>query len=584
MGTTPVITPTANPLVALYSAPPQPGGGSMHVEFAVDSPNATWKSTAEQTFQPGLSNNFLVAGMLPNTTYKMRSVRSDGRVSQPLLFTTGSLPAMLHFPTFNVLKMPDADTDLEDNMVFQILGRSTHNAANPVATDLQGRVEWYYDVQQTNLTSVDVAMLGPEPGGTVFVIGSDPYATGSNYDVLREIDLAGNTLHETNVPSVNAQLIALGHETVFGFDHDAERLPNGDTAMLANTNRIVVIDGQPVSYIGNDIIVLDPNFQVVWVWDAFDYLDVNRGPTLGETVMNGDVDWLHANSVTWSPADGDLLLSLRNQDWVIKIDYANGNGDGHVVWRLGIGGDFALVGAQDRYAWFTHQHDVSYVDDSTLVLVDNGDVRCLNDPTCDSRGQEWQLDEQALTATPLLNADLGTYSTGVGSAQRLSNGNFAFDAGRLSNGGTSGGQSIEFRPDGRVTYNLYEQEAPLYRSFRMRTLYAGVSQSVDTGDGTAPAVTPVLTGFGSAAVMVADSRGAGLPSRHVLVGDNGEAQRTSLELLAGAPAGSLLAAPFLDSRNEVPDLVPDPLSMDGGGDWLTNPLMDNAWSQGFPIA
>jgi hypothetical protein len=38
------------------------------------------------------------------------------------------------------------------------------------------------------------------------------------------------------------------------------------------------------------IIVLNKNFQVSWVWDAFDHLDVNRGPVLGEIVHAGDPD------------------------------------------------------------------------------------------------------------------------------------------------------------------------------------------------------------------------------------------------------------------------------------------------------
>ena len=84
------------------------------------------------------------------------------------------------------------------------------------------------------------------------------------------------------------------------------------------------------------VIVLDKNFQVAWVWDAFDWLDTSRLPTLGE----GPGDWLHANSIAWSPEDGDLIVSLRAQDWVIKIDYANGTGDGHVVWTVGAGRRF----------------------------------------------------------------------------------------------------------------------------------------------------------------------------------------------------------------------------------------------------
>jgi hypothetical protein len=447
-----------------------------------------------------------------------------------------------------------------------------------VATDLQGRVVWYYDVQQTNLDTLDSDMLAP--GGTVFVLGNDQYATtnpAGGVDVLREIDLAGDTLRETNIPAVNAQLIALGYHPVYGFHHDAERLPNGDTAVLTYRRQMVLINGQREPYVGDDVIVLDRNFQVRWAWDSFDWLDVNRGPTLGEDLGNFQgnpiVDWLHTNAVTWSPADGNLLLSLRSQDWVIKIDYANGTGDGHVVWRLGIGGDFTLVGAHDRYPWFTHQHDARYTDDSTLVLFDDGNVRCLNDPTCDSRGQEWQLDEQAMTATPLLNADLGIYSSGVGSAQRLSNGNFSFDAGLLGNVGNLHGQSIEVRPDGSITYNLEEQEAPMYRAFRMGTLYNGVSQAVDNGPSASPVTDPIPAANSNPAVpetprLVGGSlpdwfAGAGMPDP--------VASSTS----AAVGAASRAAPAPLGSRGLPPSLRQPTLS---------NSLGDSVWDALAPTA
>ena len=137
--------------------------------------------------------------------------------------------------------------------------------------------------------------------------------------------------------------------------------------------------------------MLDQNFQVSWVWDSFDHLDVNRGPILGETVLPGvvdpeaavpnlpAVDWVHANSVDWSPADGNLTLSLRNQDWVIKIDYQGGEGDGHVVWRLGQGGDFT-VNSTDPSPWFSAQHDAHFIDDSTMIVFDDGNTRRASDP------------------------------------------------------------------------------------------------------------------------------------------------------------------------------------------------------------
>src|SRR5262249_45277546 len=152
-------------------------------------------------------------------------------------------------------------------------------------------------------------------------------------------DLAGTTLRETNVNALNAQLAARGQGPIANISHDAQRLPDGKTVILAQPVRTVSINGTPRQYTRDMVIVLDEDFQITCTWDGFDYLDVNRGP-IHEDTTRDPVDWTHANSVNWSPSDGNLVVSMRNQDWVIKIDYAGGTGDGHVVWRLGQDGDF----------------------------------------------------------------------------------------------------------------------------------------------------------------------------------------------------------------------------------------------------
>ena len=116
-GDSAVVSPMANPLVALYSAPPSPGT-SMYVQFAQLGPNPSWQNTSPLPIVPGESTNFIVAGMLPNTTYLMRDVLDDGTVSAPLAFTTGSLPTNLNFPTFTVVQPPAAGTDLSQDMIF----------------------------------------------------------------------------------------------------------------------------------------------------------------------------------------------------------------------------------------------------------------------------------------------------------------------------------------------------------------------------------------------------------------------------------------------------------------------------------
>jgi hypothetical protein len=455
IGSGAVVSPTSNPLVALYSAPPS-SGSSMHVEFEPLGSNQSWSSTAPLPIVPGESTNFLVAGMLPDTTYLMRHVLNDGTTSAPLTFTTGALPANLTFPTFTVQRAPTRGTDLTQDIVFHIGVHPPDGTVDTLATDLMGNIVWYYDPVANALPSYAPSLV---PGGTVLLLGGK-LDNVAGADTLREVDLAGDTLRETNIGAVNAELAALGQQSITDFTHDAQRLPNGDTAVLALTPRTINVKGKPTLYMGDSVLVLDQNLQVAWAWDPFTWLNVHRLPKLGE----GPADWMHANSVARSPADGNLIVSLRSQDWVIKIDYADGTGDGHVIWRLGRGGNFRIK-SRDPFPWFSHQHDARYINNSTLVLFDDGNTRRTQRPRANSRGQELVLNQKRMVATLVVNADLGNYAPALGSAQMLPNGNLDFDSGFAE-------QTIEVLPHGRKTYVL-EMNMPgkQYRSYIYATLY-----------------------------------------------------------------------------------------------------------------
>jgi hypothetical protein len=96
----------------------------------------------------------------------------------------------------------------------------------------------------------------------------------------------------------------------------------------------------------------------------------------------------------------------------------------------------------------------------------------------------WKLDEKTMTATLVFNVDLGNFSVRFGAAERLSNGNFSFTSGNQGQPPNVFGQTIEVLPDGTKAYVLEVNKAE-YRSFRIRTLYEGVSdQLAGNGEGT----------------------------------------------------------------------------------------------------
>jgi len=165
------------------------------------------------------------------------------------------------------------------------------------------------------------------------------------------------------------------------------------------------------------------------------------------------------------------VFSIRHQDWVIKIAYNSGQGNGDIIWRLGKDGDFG-VRSSDAAPWFSHQHDAGFLpgDNTTIAVFDNGNTRRSTDSTAHSRGQVFQLDEQNRIASPVLSVDLGVYSSALGSAQKLANGNYHFNAGIIQ-GTTNYSQSIEVTPSGQVVYAI-QPSTPNYRTFRLRDLYA----------------------------------------------------------------------------------------------------------------
>jgi hypothetical protein len=284
------------------------------------------------------------------------------------------------------------------------------------------------------------------------------------------------------------------------FNHDAIRLSNGQTIVLGDVQRIFPAGTQdsavPLDVIGALIVVLDRNFQVLAYWDSLDQactgsscLDINRAgdgvcpsslpggtnqgcpPVLLSSPAN---DWLHANSLEYLTSDGDLLLSLRNQDWVVKIDYNNGTGTGGILWRLGLDGDFTLSGARGgSYPWFSGQHDAGFVNggEQTLMVFDNGTTRHAEQGG-NSRGQVWTINQTTKVASLQLNTDLGVYSLALGSAQLLHNGDYMFQPGYILLGAAIEVQNTEFTPQGTAVYE-FQSVGPVasYRGWRLPDLY-----------------------------------------------------------------------------------------------------------------
>jgi hypothetical protein len=440
-GSSPIVEKTANPMVVLFSVPSCAAGSTIRATFQQLSSNPLPATVTNWVgCHPPATVTFEIAGMLPSTPYEIYSETATGTkrtYGSTVKFETGALPDTIQFPTFT-LQVPStgAPADTSNPVLLHNLLQLGGGTYYPdVATDLSGNIIWYYypdDVTHGNV------LTRPLPGGGFITMQNDvswdPAVTQEQ--LLRQIDLAGNIVRETNMGIIQQQLLALGSADggacsaipspppvgaacAGAFHHDAiQTLPNGWTAALLDVEKILPIgtqgdtSGLPVDIIGDMIVVLDTNWQVQWYWDAFDpanggngyaKLPVGRTAVLGETcgtstdgcppiflLSPGHIaplahDWLHANALYYWPNSGgtksqpgDILISTRNQDWASEIDYRDTKGAGQLVWRMGPSGDFTFDNVYgDPWPWFSHQHDVGIENGGAgpMTIFDNGDTR-----------------------------------------------------------------------------------------------------------------------------------------------------------------------------------------------------------------
>jgi hypothetical protein len=486
------VAPTQNPLVAQYTVVSGCAGPAM-VEFGPDT--SYGRSTSWYPSAAGANWKFviLVAGMQASTTYHMRpQVQCNGETVAGIdtTFTTGPLPS-LAFPTLTVTR-PNPSSSSSENPGIEMI---TVTAANTPAlfTDRDANPIWYYDVGQGNYPFTFKLL----PDGNMVLSITEP--AGS---LLREVDLAGHTIRELDIATLKQQMQAAGYDfEPAGFHHDVLPLANGHLIALVNCFKnypeIAGYTGS-VSVQGDAIIDLDQNWNAVWAWNSFDYLDVNRH--LQTVSSNGVLDWTHSNALQYSPNDGNILVSMRHQSWVLKIDYSNGAGTGNVLWHLGNQGDFALtengVPTDDPSQWFSFQHFPIILNQSgsqtDFAIWDNGDNRvldsagaqCINptlgSPACYSRATIFQVDESAMTANlswSNLQTDFGNWG---GSINQFANGNVEFDmnAPVILPGPNVASQVQEVTQESipKVVWQM-DVATPwfAYRAYRVPSLYNGVA-------------------------------------------------------------------------------------------------------------
>lgn len=374
--------------------------------------------------------------------------------------------------------------------------------------DLRSQLGWWVAVMDADgaplwswATTLELEDARWMPDGTVWVLGDG--------EIVR-IDLEGRELGHW-APEALADPGETPVAGVSRFHHEVYPLEDGFLALDLQSVEVAdypLSEDDPLGPTAPativDTVVLDVALDgtVRGRWSLAERLDPTRIGWLSLQVDAGGFDWSHGNGVCLDPSDGNLIVSVRHQDTIVKLDRATGE----VIWILSVPDGWEEPWASLRLqpvgalTWPYHAHAPELSADGRLLLFDNGNFGRTTpytglgtDPSF-SRIVEYRIDEVARTVTQTFAreeaSDGPQFSGAFGDADRLPTTDnrlglwgYLFNEGGVRNvdrgRGTTSMRLVEAAPDGTIVWeaSLWSDVADSdlgwrgHRAQRLRTLY-----------------------------------------------------------------------------------------------------------------
>lgn len=424
--TAPQIRQNPNPRVPLAAILSFDAGTTVATTVDISHDGDVWRVNFDADPTAGLP----ILGLKAGRTYELNVVATDDNgnelVAGPLTYTSPSLPAGLgDFPPINPkISRPE---EMEPGITFLSVRRR-----------IPGRSHWLTPAQRQYIAGWGIIIALDQTGEVVWYYEADRRIAGidrlSNGNLLFhqtdartiEVDILGNTVTEwyagdrPDGPPENPNAVAIADAQTI--HHQPLETPMG-TFMSFSANARKIENYYTSEYdrdaprasalvMGDDVIEFDREGNQLWRWSTWDHLDPFRiGYELTEAYWHvrgfpDHLDWTHANGLEYDPRDDSVIINLRHQDALIKIDRASGE----IVWILGEPSDWSeelqskLLSAEgEPFRWIYHAHNPRLTDSGTIVLFDNGKFQArpfeaYSEPEDTySRVVEFEVDEENMT-------------------------------------------------------------------------------------------------------------------------------------------------------------------------------------------
>jgi len=309
-------------------------------------------------------------GLVPNSTYsyQLLLVEEEGiSPSKTYSFKVDSLPP--YIPTFKVVKKDGKGPK------GYILLRHMLNPGTQLIVNSSGKVIWYQVSDSTIFRPFSIS-------------GKNAYIALKTDKYIVEVTFEGDTI--TNLKfGTNDFTRSLHHDI----------LRDDKNSILALTKEYKVFNlanyggTKQDSVAGDGIVLLDNKGHQLWHWSIFD-----QEVIASQQLYKSRRDWSHANGLC-RDTDGNFLVSFRNFNQIWKIN----KDDGHIVWKLGVDGDFKLSPNE----LFSGQHAVHINPHGNLMIFDNSMNPAIKSRKGKrSRALAFRIDEENMVATKTLDVRL----------------------------------------------------------------------------------------------------------------------------------------------------------------------------------
>ena len=364
------------------------------IEISVDDGSTVWQ---RQFFDYSPTHSQPLFGFKPDRTNVITVSAIDRRrnvvtAEQKVTFVTDPLPG--DFPKITLFQSNPAAMEPGYSLfvadVFYEENYSSHFYAIILNSD--GEVVWYnapppaFDIRQ-------------RPNGNLFV------TSGAGF---LEFDLLGQTVHSWTAPIGPVDI----HEGL-PTDHGTILYLSGATKSVSD---FTFSGSDPNSVLASADILYQKviemavtNSALLNTWAPINQLDPRRITYLNAPPVNGQAnsgwDTEHSNAVIEDPRDNSLIISMRNQNAVIKFSRTTGQ----IKWILGPHNNWGpawqpllLKPVGTPFAWQYGQHAPVLTPDDTLLLYDNGNLRAspgedtVSDNQNYSRAVEYHIDEDKM--------------------------------------------------------------------------------------------------------------------------------------------------------------------------------------------